>query len=381
MSVDSCIDNVQEALRSHVESGSLPGYVAGVSIEGERRMCAAGAMAQGPDAAAMTPDTLFRIASLSKLVGSALALSLSQDGVIGLDDEISGRLPELASPRVISDMSGPLQDTVPVQRPIRIRDLLTMTSGVGLVLAPGPLQSALAAQGLAPGPFPPPFSYDEFMSRLGALPLALQPGDGWLYHTSTDVLSVLLARAAGCPLRTLITERIAAPLGIELAFHAARPERLATAYAPSDGGLTVLDPPGGRFASSPSFEALGSGLVCAAPDFLAFLEMLARGGAPILDTASVDQMGTDRLSDRQRATAQLFLGSGRSWGLGCEVILSQTETAVPAGGFGWNGGTGTTGYVDRERQLAGVLFTQRAMDSNRPPPAYIDFWDAIYRAV
>jgi CubicO group peptidase (beta-lactamase class C family) len=63
------------------------------------------------------------------------------------------------------------------------------------------------------------------------------------------------------------------------------------------------------------------------------------------------------------------------------VNLSSDETAVPPGGFGWNGGTGTTAYVDSERELAGVLVTQRAMTSNRPMPAFIDFWDAVYRGL
>ena len=130
------------------------------------------------------------------------------------------------------------------------------------------------------------------------------------------------------------------------------------------------------------FEALGSGFVCTAADFLAFMEMLARGGRQaVLGADAVGRMRADQLTDRQRAVAQLFLGEGRSWGLSCEVVLSSDETAVPPGGFGWNGGTGTTAYADPERELAGVLLTHRAMTSNRPMPAFIDFWDAVYRGL
>jgi len=93
-------------------------------------------------------------------------------------------LPEFASPRVIRRQDGPIEDTDPASRPITVSDLLMMTAGVGLVLARGPLQSALIAEGLMPGPFPPPFSHDEFVTRLGRLPLAVQPGEGWLYQTS-----------------------------------------------------------------------------------------------------------------------------------------------------------------------------------------------------
>ena len=383
MSVDACIEAVEAALASHVESRSVPGYVAAVSLAGERRIIARGVASLEDSAPAMTERTLFRIASLSKLIGGALALSLERDRVIALDEPVARWLPELEAPRVIRDMSGPVQDTVPAQQPIRVRDLLTMTAGVGLVTAPGPLQATLRAEGLMPGPFPPPFSHDEFMRRLAALPLALQPGAGWLYHTSIDVLSVLLARAAGRPLSELVAERIARPLGIEdLGFYAREPERLATAYTPTDDGLEVLDAPSGRFSRAPRFEALGSGFVCTAAGFLAFMEMLARGGREaVLGADAVGRMRADQLTDRQRAAAQLFLGEGRSWGLSCEVVLSSDETAVPPGGFGWNGGTGTTAYADPERELTGVLLTQRAMTSNRPMPAFIDFWDAVYRGL
>ncbi|MGZ4190986.1 MAG: serine hydrolase domain-containing protein [Solirubrobacteraceae bacterium] len=382
MSVDACIDNVEAALAPHVESRSVPGYVAAVSLAGDRRIVAGGVMSFEPSAPAMTERTLFRIASLSKLVAGVLALSLERDGVIALDEPVERWLPELGAPRVIRDMSGPVEDTVPAERPIRVRDLLTMTSGVGLVTAPGPLQRTMSAEGLAPGPFPPPFSHDEFMRRVAALPLALQPAVGWLYHTGTDVLSVLLARAAARPLSELVAERIAAPLGIEeMGFYAREPARLATAYTPTDAGLDVLDAPSGRFSRPPRFEALGSGFVCSAPDFLAFMEMLARGGDGVLSAEAVGRMRADQLTERQRATAQLFLGEGRSWGLSCEVNLSSADTAVPSGGFGWNGGTGTTAYVDPERELAGVLLTQRSMTSNRPMPAFIDFWDAVYRGL
>jgi CubicO group peptidase (beta-lactamase class C family) len=382
MSADACIENVEAALAPHVESRSVPGYVAAISLAGERRIIARGAASLEPSAPAMSERTLFRVASLSKLIGGALALSLEGDGVIALDEPVARWLPELAHPRVISDMSGPLQDAVPAQQPIRVRDLLTMTSGVGLVTAPGPLQTAMRAEGLMPGPFPPPFSHDEFMRRLAALPLAFQPGTAWLYHTSTDVLSVLLARAAGRSLSELVAERVAQPLGIEeLGFYAREPERLATAYVPTDQGLDVLDAPSGRFSRAPRFEALGSGFVCTAPDFLTFMDMLAAGGDGILSRDAVARMRADQLTDPQRAAAQLFLGEGRSWGLSCEVNLDSAQTAVAPGGFGWNGGTGTTAYVDPERELAGVLLTQRAMTSNRPMPAFIDFWAAVYRGL
>jgi CubicO group peptidase (beta-lactamase class C family) len=376
---DRCIENVTAALAPHLESGRVPGYVAGVSIGGQRRVHAAGTMAAGAGTP-IRPDALFRIASLSKVVAAVVALALVRDGVVALDDDIARWLPELGAMRVIGRIDGPIDEGDPAPRPIVVSDLLTMTAGFGLVLTRGPLRSAIIDEGLMPGPFAPPFSHDEFVIRLARLPLAFAPGAGWLYHTSSDVLGVLLARASGEPLHELVSTLVAAPLGLaDLSFRAEEPERLATAYSVGENGLEMLDPPTGRFSRRPRFESFGAGLISTVPDFLTFLEMLGAGGAPILNSGAVTLMGTDCLSDRQRASAQQFLGSGRSWGLGCEVVLAREQTALPPGSFGWMGGTGTTAYVDPEHGLAAVLFTQRAMESNRPPATFVDFWDAVYQ--
>lgn len=382
MSVSACIDNVETTLQPHLDSGALPGYVAAVSVAGERRTRAAGAMSIDPGAGAMSPQTLFRVASLSKIVAGVLALSLEQDGVVGLEDPVGRWLPELAEPRVVRDVRGSLDDTVAAQRPIRVRDLLTMTAGLGRSLPDGPLHRAMAAEGLESGPFPPAFSHDEFMARLGALPLAHQPGAGWLYHTSIDVLSVLMARAAGRSLSDLVADRVVGPLDLGgLPFHAREPGRLATAYEPTDDGLELLDLPSGPFSRPPRFESLGSGLVCTAPDFLAFMEVLALGGGSVLSAESVERMGADQLDDGQRAIAQAFFGEAWSWGLACQVKLTAGDTALAPGGFGWQGGTGTTAYVDPHRALAAVLLTQRGLTGPRAPDAFVAFWDAVYRGL
>jgi len=382
MSVGACIGNVEIALRPYVSSGTLPGYVAAVSVAGERRIHAAGAMAIEPGAGAMTQRTLFRVASLSKIVAAVLALGLEQDGVLALEDPVGRWLPELAEPRVLRDVRGPLDDTVAAARPIRVRDLLTMTAGMGRFVPDGPLHRAMVAQGMESGALPPAFSHDEFIKRLGRLPLAHQPGEGWLYHTSIDVLSVLMARAAGRPLSALVADRIAGPLGLgDLEFHAREPRRLATAYEPTGAGLELADLPSGPFSRPPMFESLGSGLVCTAPDFLAFMEPLALDGGQVLPASAARRLGADQLDPAQRAAAQRFFGERWSWGLGCQVKLSAGDTALAPGGFGWNGGKGTTAYVDRSRGLAGVLFTQRGLTGPRPTDFFVAFWDAVYRGL
>jgi CubicO group peptidase (beta-lactamase class C family) len=219
------------------------------------------------------------------------------------------------------------------------------------------------------------------MRRLGALPLAIAPASGWLYHTGFDALSVLLARAAGRPVSALLQERVTGPLQMrDSAFFTDQLQRLTTAYRPTPAGLEVLDLPHGRFRHPPRFEAFASGLVSTAPDFLSFLECLLDDGGAVLSADAVRLMRTDQLDDRQRLSAR-FLGDGRSWGLGGEVVLRREHTAVGAGGFGWMGGTGTSAYIDPERRLAAVLMTQRAMESSRPPEFFVRFWDAVYRGL
>jgi CubicO group peptidase (beta-lactamase class C family) len=387
MSAADSIAHVERTLAPLVRDGTLPGYVAAVSVEGERRFCFDGGLALPDDATAGEPpteigvDAIFRVASLSKLVAAAVTLSVVADATVALDEPVATWLPELASPRVLTRIDGPLTDTVAATRPILVSDLLTMTCGFGLVPARGPLFDAFKQQSLMPGPFSPPFSGDEFMCRLGALPLAIAPGSGWLYHTGIDALSVLLARATGRPVSELLGERITAPLQMgDTAFFTDQLHRLTTAYRQTPAGLRVLDLPRGRFSQAPPFEAFASGLVSTAPDFLSFLECLLEDGGTVLSPDAVTLMRTDQLDDRQRASAS-FLGDGRSWGLGGEVVLRREHTAVAAGGFGWMGGTGTTAYIDPERRLAAVLMTQRAMESSRPPAFFVRFWDAVYRGL
>jgi len=364
---------------ARVASGRIPGYVAAVRIGGQAGVRAGGRMAVGAGSAPMREDTLFRIASVTKPVGGALTLSLVADGVLTLDDPVAGWLPELASPRVLTSPGAPLESTTEAARPITVRHLLTMTAGWGAVLEQTPLQTAMIERGFYPGPLIPKMSGDEFVARLGGLPLAFQPGEGWLYDTGTDVLGVLLARATGKPLSQLVAERITGPLGMaSTSFGTADTGRLATAYQPATGGLEVLDPPDGVFAGPPSFEELSSGLVSTAPDLLRFFSAMADGGGPVLTQGSVALMTADALTDAQRQQALPVVGPGGSWGLATGVDVEAAEPWMAPGRWGWDGGTGTTAYVDPVRGTVGVLLTQRALTG--PQDGFGDFWAAVAAA-
>jgi CubicO group peptidase (beta-lactamase class C family) len=364
---------------AQVASGRIPGYVAAARVGGQVTVRAGGRTAVGTGSPAMREDTLFRIASVTKPIGGALALSLVQDGVLTLDDPVARWLPEVASPRVLMSPGAPLDQTMDVTRPITVRHLLTLTCGWGAVLEETPLQAAMMERGVYPGPLTPQMSGDEFVARVAGLPLAFQPGEGWLYDTGIDLLGVLLARATGKPLSHLVAERITGPLGMTAtSFGTPDTGRLATAYQPGPGGLEVLDPPDGVFAGPPRFEELSSGLVSTAPDLLRFFCAMADGGAPVLTAGSVALMTADALTSGQRQQALPIVGPGGSWGLATGVDVEAAEPWMAPGRWGWDGGTGTTARVDPVRGVVGVLLTQRAMAG--PLDGFGDFWTAMAAA-
>ena len=373
-------DPLWRVLDEQVSSGRFPGYVAAVRIGGQTELRAGGRKAAGPQGAPMTEDTLFRLASVTKPIGGALTLRLIQDGLLALDDPVARWLPGLAQPRVLVTPDGPLDETVEARRPITVRHLLTLTCGWGAVLEETPLRQMMIDRELYPGPLPLPMSGDDYVARLAEVPLAFQPGDGWLYDTGIDVLGALLTRAAATPLSGLLVKHVTEPLGMtSTSFGTSQVDRLATAYRPGpDGRLGVLDPPGGAFSHPPAFEELGSGLVSTAGDVLRFFTAMADGGGPVLSGDSLALLTRDALDDGQRREALPIVGPGASWGMGTSVDLTPAEPWMARGRWGWTGGAGTSAFVDPARDTVAVLLTQREMTGPRDVPG--DFWTAVAQA-
>jgi CubicO group peptidase (beta-lactamase class C family) len=351
-----------------VARGDAPGVVAAVAAGGETQTAAAGAMAVGGPP--MRPDTVFRIASITKPVTAAVVLGLVEEGLLGLDEPVDRLLPELADRRVLRRPDGPLTDTIRAERALTTRDLLTFTWGFGMQGAmfmaaePWPIVTAVAERELAsfgpanPDTTPEP---DTWMARLGELPLLAQPGERWLYSAGSQVLGVLAARAAGTPFEDVMRERVLAPLGMrDTAFHAADTSRLATAYERCDGELVVRDPPDGQWSRPPRFPDGAAGLVSTAADLVAFGRMLRRGGDPVLKPGTVAEMTRDQLTPAQRARVWpgfSFLDD-RGWGYG---------VSVTDWGYTWEGGSGTAWSNVPDRDLTVVVLTQRAPDETGMP--------------
>jgi CubicO group peptidase (beta-lactamase class C family) len=379
-------------MAGYVDSGHMPGLVTLVSRHGEIHVDAIGKMAVG--GAPMQRDTIFRITSMTKPVTAAAAMILVEECKLRLDDPVDRWLPELAERKVLRAIDAAVDDTVPARRAITLRDLLTFRFGLGMIMVfPDryPIQKAIAEAGFAPGPVFPSFPPDELMRRYGTLPLVYQPGDRWLYNSGTEILSVLIARAAGTTFGKFLHDRIFAPLGMEdtgFSVPAAKLDRLATAYMRdhATGELKVFDDPlTGKFAKPPVFENGSAGLVSTADDFNAFAQMMLNGGRlgseRILSRPSVELMTTDHLTSEQKQGSELFFGDNRGWGFGLSVFTRRDDLCSVPGRFGWDGGYGTSWYSDPKENLTGILLTQRMMDSPQPPAALADFWTLAYQAI
>jgi CubicO group peptidase (beta-lactamase class C family) len=378
------LGQLQDALARHVEAGAAPGAVGLVSRGDQAHVVTAGEYGR---------DTIFRIASMTKPVTAAATMILVEECALRLDDPVYELLPELAGRRVLARPEGPLAETVPAERPVTVRDLLTFTFGLGLVFGeptPVGLELEALAQGF-PRPALPP-APEEWMARIGALPLLYHPGERWLYNTGSDVLGVLIARASGQPFAEFLAERVFGPLGMSdtgFSVPAADLGRLPAGLMtePGTGQTVTFDEPNGQWSSPPAFPSGAGGLVSTIDDFACFATML-RGfgvyrGSRVLSRASVSLMTADQLTPAVKAVSGLLPGTfdDMGWGFGVSVVTRRTGLAKSVGSYGWDGGLGTSWFNDPAEDLTVILMTQRAFNSPRPGVIFTDFWTSAYQAL
>lgn len=346
------LGRVREVLERYVDSGFVPGAVAAVARHGEVHIEVTGNLAvEGTGSGTpMAADTICRLAFTTKPVVAACAMTLVEDCTLRLDDPIDEFLPELANMRVLAEPDGPLADTVPAARPVTLRDLLTFTCGTGMVPAePGtvPIADALDAlrseeTGQAPASScETAIPADEWIRRLGTLPLVFQPGERWLYNTAANVTGVLVARATGMSFGQALHERICGPLGMKDTGFSVPAEsigRLATLYRGGEvtGEAVVEDGPGGYWSRPPAQKAVSG----CTPGYF-------------------DDFG---------------------WGFGMAVRTRRTHLGPSAGSYGWNGGYGIIWDNDPAADMTAILMHQGG--AGRPTsPIFLDFFTAAYQAI
>src|SRR5438876_12065616 len=231
------LGRMHDVMTGYVERGEVPGLITLVSRRGEVHVDVIGTMAY-EKSDPIQRDTIFRISSMTKPITAAATMILVEECKVRLDEPVDRWLPELAERKVLKRLDGPLDDTVPAKRPITTRDLLTFCMGFGQMMAlpdAYPILKAASEQQIGMGP-PSPSTLpapDEWMRRLGRLPLMHQPGEMWMYNTGSDVLGVLIARVSGQPLEAFLRERIFVPLGMKdtsFSVPGHKLNRLATSY-------------------------------------------------------------------------------------------------------------------------------------------------------
>ena len=205
------LDRLDGLVARHVAADGVPGAAWLVARDSEVHVGTAGNL-NGSER--VQRDSIFRIASMTKPVTAVAVLALAEDGVLRLDDPLDRWLPELAEPKVMVDPRGSVDDTVPAVRPPTVHDALTFRLGWGMDFAdwegqtlPGAMAAAMGVEVGPPQPAktPPP---DEFAAVLGRFPLEHQPGEKWLYNMGSDVLGVVVERAAGTRFGDVLRERI-----------------------------------------------------------------------------------------------------------------------------------------------------------------------------
>lgn len=354
--LDTALDTVIE---NAVAEKRIVGAVVIVARGGEQLYARAAGLADREAGTAIVPDTIFRWASLTKIVVATATLALVERGVISLDDPVTRFLPDFR-PALASG-------EVPV---ITLRHLLSHTAGLTYRLfepGDGPYHRANVSDGMDQ----PGLSIDENLARVASVPLSRAPGAGWGYSIATDVLGEAIARAAETSLPALVERLVTGPLGMrDSSFVVTARDRLATAYGnespepermrshhlvPFNEGSVSFAPD--RMVDPGSYPSGGGGMSGTANDFLRLLEALRTGGGPVLSPQSIALLSTYDPDGFET------FRPGWKWPLGWSVLADPSKTGTPQsrGTWQWGGVYGNSWFVDGARELSVVTLTNTAV--------------------
>jgi CubicO group peptidase (beta-lactamase class C family) len=384
---------LQAVLDRWVADKHVPGAVASMARGLDQAVFMMAGTQSFDDAAAMTPDSLFRAYSMTKPLTGMAAMILIGEGRLGMDQNIADILPAFANPRVMTDPEHSLASR-PAKSPITVRSLLTHTAGLGYTItSKGPLLDAYLKNGLyaaqasrAPlegmPSIPHPTSLADFADRLAALPLIADPGTMWSYSLSLDLLGRVIEVVAGMPFETFLQSRIFKPLGMTGSYFQVpgmAAKRLTTNYVLKDGKPLPLDPARDSiYLDKPPCTYGGAGLVTSPRDWDRFLLMLAGEGA--LGRTRIMSRETARWAMSNLLHPDTKVGgwlTGQGFGAGGRVVLNAVPGGESVGSFGWGGAASTTGWVDRTKGVRATGWVQ-LMTMNAPQLFPIDIAKAVY---
>ena len=361
-------------MRRWIDSGRLAGMSVMVHRRGRTAYAECAGMADRERGLPMAPDSVLRIYSMTKPLTTTALMMLYEEGRFQLDDPIAAVLPSFAKMQVVDGDS-----TVPADRPITYRDLLTHTSGLtyGFMNAT-PLDARYREAGVDFQTADATLA--EVVERLAQLPLLAQPGTGWNYSVATDVAGHLVAVHSGMEFGDFLRDRVLLPLGMTETGFSVRPDqaaRFAANYARGeDGRATLLDDPATSRFLTPRLASGGGGLVGTIGDYMRFCRFLlgkgALDGTRLLGRKTVELMMSNHLPGDMAAMGQARFSEssyeGIGFGLGFSVMLDPARAQIVGspGECAWGGAASTAFLVDPLEDMALVLFTQLTPSSTYP---------------
>ena len=370
---------VRPWLERYVDAGKLPGALVLIARHGQVALLETVGLRDREAGTAVTVDTLFRIYSMTKPVTAVAVMMLHEAGRIGLDDPVARHLPEFAEPGVQTLTADGQTRAVPATRPMTIRHLLTHTAGLGYGTDDAtPAEALYLARRTDFGPLDGPLA--EAVARLATIPLLCQPGDGWHYGVSSDVLGRVVEVVSGESFAQFLTTRILQPLAMhDTGFEVSRDRlaRLAALYARDAGdGMRLLEAPATSvYAGEVSTVSGGAGLISSVGDYFRFTEMLRHKGeyqgVRLLRAETVELMTANHLPGDIAALGQPTFNEttteGIGFGLGFSVLLDPARAGLPSspGEYAWGGMASTAFWIDPRQDLSVILMTQL-----RPSDAY-----------
>ena len=374
------LERIAGWMRGLVEDGKLAGLQTMVMRRDRivwRREIGMGDVARSRP---MAPDSIVRIYSMTKPLTSVAIMMLYEEGRFQLDDSIAGFLPCFRDMRVFTGGTRAKWESVPAQRDITFRDLLTHTSGLTYGFMDATLVDAMYRdQGV--DFLVSDKSLGEVVELAASLPLLAQPGTEWNYSIATDVLGHLVSVISGVPFEDFLKQRVIAPLGmVDTDFHVPHDKlsRFTANYSPGAAGQLRLidDPVESRFAAPRRLCSGGGGLVSTAADYMRFCRfMLKRGeldGVRLLGRKTVDSMTANHLAGDMADMGQPRFSespyNGIGFGLGFSVMLDPAKAQIlgTPGEYAWGGAASTSFWIDPQEQMAVILLTQLMPSSTYP---------------
>lgn len=377
------LQRIHDLIQRNIDAGNFSGAVTLVARSGKVAHLEAQGLMDIETNKPMTKDAMFRIMSMTKPVVGTAVLMMVEEGKVRLNDSISRFIPEFKDQKVGVLLpnqpaapagqrgAAPKFYTVPAEREITIKDLLTHTSG----LVSGPIGNSESAKVALKSTE----SNADFVPRLGTTPLEFQPGSRWAYSATAafDTLVRVVEIASGQKFDQFATQRIFAPLGMKDTFfyptESYKP-RIATLYSRTSGKLQKQNNP--PFMNGVYFSG-GGGLISTAEDYLQFGLMLLNGGQlngkRLLSPRTVEMMRSVFIPDTLPGRAR-----GEGYGLSVRVVSDplQRGTAISTGSFGWSGAYGTHFWVDPKEKVVAILMTQTST-----PGLSVDFENAVMQSL